>query len=132
MGDQPKGEVRPVTRDIVAFADLGERRVIHNPLWEPSGSEHLAGTTGPTPYTISWSPSTRAHGSYPRATSSSPGSWWRECDYEKLGNARLLDPSEYTIQRQLGYITLRLPLQPDEVLAVAYEFTVERAGVPGR
>ena len=45
-------------------------------------------------------------------------------DYEKLENARLLDPSEYTIQPQLGYITLRIPLQPDEVLAIAYEYTV--------
>ena len=34
--------------------------------------------TEPTPCTISWSPGTRVHGSYPKATSFSPGGWWRE------------------------------------------------------
>ncbi len=45
-------------------------------------------------------------------------------DYEKLENARLLDPSEYILNDKLGYISLNQALNTDEVLAVAYEYTV--------
>lgn len=45
-------------------------------------------------------------------------------DYEKLENARLLDPSEYVLNEKLGYISLNYALNADEVLAVAYEYTV--------
>ena len=44
-------------------------------------------------------------------------------DYEKLQSARLLSPSEYTVNQALGYISLRSSLQTDQVLAVAYEYT---------
>lgn len=44
-------------------------------------------------------------------------------DYEKLESARLLSPSEYTLNPSLGYISLRSTLQTDQVLAVAYEYT---------
>ncbi len=44
-------------------------------------------------------------------------------DYEVVTSARLLDESEYTVNRQLGYISLFRKLQNDEVLAVAYEYT---------
>ena len=45
-------------------------------------------------------------------------------DYEKVENARKLTEREYTIDRKLGYISLNAALNADEVLAVAYEFTV--------
>lgn len=45
-------------------------------------------------------------------------------DYSKLENARKLSPSEYTFHPQLGYISLNQKLQNDEVLAVAYQYTV--------
>ena len=44
-------------------------------------------------------------------------------DYEKLQSARLLSPSEYSVNQALGYISLRTALQTDQVLAVAYEYT---------
>ena len=44
-------------------------------------------------------------------------------DYEKLQSARLLSSSDYTVNQALGYISLRTPLQTDQVLAVAYEYT---------
>ena len=112
------------SRDIVAFADLGERLVIHNPLWEPSGLNTWPANRANTLYDQLV---TQYAGARELSESNQllPGELVVGSDYEKLGNARLLDPSEYTLQRQLGYITLRLPLQPDEVLAVAYEFTVD-------
>lgn len=45
-------------------------------------------------------------------------------DYSKLENARKLSPSEYTFHPQLGYVSLNQKLQNDEVLAVAYQYTV--------
>lgn len=43
---------------------------------------------------------------------------------EKLANARLLNPNEYTLDPILGYISLNQSLNADEVLAVAYQYTV--------
>ncbi len=46
-------------------------------------------------------------------------------DYEKVESARLLQSSEYTLNEQLGYISLKQALNSDEVLAVAYEYTYQ-------
>ena len=45
-------------------------------------------------------------------------------DYEKLERARKLTESEYTLHPQLGYISLNQALNNDEVLAVAFQYTV--------
>ena len=45
-------------------------------------------------------------------------------DYVSLENARRLMPNEYRINSQLGYISLNQRLSNDEVLAVAYQYTV--------
>ncbi len=44
-------------------------------------------------------------------------------DYEKIENARKLKETEYTLNRELGYVSLNSALNADEVLAVAYEYT---------
>ncbi|UAY52556.1 T9SS outer membrane translocon Sov/SprA [Ferruginibacter albus] len=43
-------------------------------------------------------------------------------DFEKTF-ARKLDSTQYVYNRQVGYISLSQPLQPDEVLAVAYQYS---------
>jgi cell surface protein SprA len=45
-------------------------------------------------------------------------------DYVTLESARKLDQGEYTLNSQLGYISLNQRLTNDEVLAVSYQFTV--------
>ena len=45
-------------------------------------------------------------------------------DYEKLERARKLSSQEYSIHPQLGYISLNQALNNDEVLAVAFQYTV--------
>ncbi|SRX53012.1 cell surface protein SprA [Aequorivita sp. CIP111184] len=45
-------------------------------------------------------------------------------DYVTLENARRLDSGEYSLNSQLGYISLNQKLNNDEVLAVSYQFTV--------
>ncbi len=48
-------------------------------------------------------------------------------DFEKLQSARLLSSSEYSVNTTLGTISLNTTLQPDEILAVAYEYTLNGA-----
>jgi len=45
-------------------------------------------------------------------------------DFEKIENARKLNDREFTFNKQLGYISLNSALNSDEVLAVAYEYTL--------
>lgn len=45
-------------------------------------------------------------------------------DYSILENARKLTQAEYRLQPQLGYISLSQRLSNDEVLAVAYQYTI--------
>ena len=44
-------------------------------------------------------------------------------DYSILENARLLDQSEYTLDEQLGFISLNQSLNNDEVLAVSFQYS---------
>ncbi len=45
-------------------------------------------------------------------------------DYEKIENARLLSPTEYTYNSKLGFISLNSTLNDDQVLAVAFQYTI--------
>jgi cell surface protein SprA len=45
-------------------------------------------------------------------------------DYVTLENARKLQPNEYSLNPQLGYLSLNQKLNNDEVLGVAFQFTV--------
>ena len=49
----------------------------------------------------------------------------KSLDFERVTGARKLDPSEYTFNRQLGFLSLSRQLQNDEVLAVAYEYNYQ-------
>jgi cell surface protein SprA len=48
-------------------------------------------------------------------------------DFEKM-NARLLAPQEYTFNEQLGFVSINLNVQPDQVVGVAMTYTYN--GVP--
>ena len=111
------------TRNIIALTDLGEgSRVIHTD-WGGSGDVV---------------PSNSANGEYAAmvnqyvnarnidqtsSTLDAISQFEGGADYEKLESARLLNSSEYTINTALGYISLKSTLQPDQVLAVAFEYT---------
>jgi cell surface protein SprA len=45
-------------------------------------------------------------------------------DYEKVELARKLRTSEYTLNRKLGFISLNTRINPDQILAVSYQYTV--------
>ncbi len=45
-------------------------------------------------------------------------------DYVSMENTVKLDSTQYTLHPQLGYITLKQKLNADEILAVAFEYTI--------
>ncbi|KUL06577.1 MAG: hypothetical protein XE13_1043, partial [Proteiniphilum sp. 51_7] len=109
-------------RNIVALADLGEHRTIHNPRWQPMGAEEIPYNRGNTLYdelTTTYAGIRDIR----QGMTLLPGDVVNGTDYEKLENARLLSPAEYSYHPQLGYLSLNMPLQPDEVLAVAFEYS---------
>lgn len=116
------------TRNIIAFTDLGE-----------SKATNLEGSPGQT--TEAKFPDNEANGLYTWAASQpgirgftgavsslsaqnvSPGPFLQSKHYEKIENARKLTDNEFSYNALLGFISLNLPLNNDEVLAVAYEYT---------
>ena len=108
-------------RNIVAFSDLGESRAISNSMWNV--------TDGPVPSNGANDLYSRMNANYSQirnldAVAVTIGSFLTGgTDYEKISNARKLKDNEYTLNADLGFVSLRTALTADEVLAVAFEFT---------
>jgi cell surface protein SprA len=111
-------------RNIVALADLGEHSHISNPQWSPSGVEDLPYNNTNTLYNAMVNSYTNARyiDQVNNVMNSIPGMEGGTA-YEKIENARLLSANEYYLNKNLGYLSLRQTLHPDEVLAVAFEYT---------
>lgn len=111
-------------RNILAFADLGENKRIGNNIWSPTGVSQVTNNGANNLYSqmVSTYSAIRDINQAIPTLSAIPG-FEGGTDYEKIESARLLTSSEYTLNSSLGYISLKSKLQPDEVLAVAYEYT---------
>lgn len=111
-------------RNILAFADLGENKRIGNNIWSPTGVNPATDNGANNLYSqmVSTYSAIRDINQAIPTLSGIPG-FEGGTDYEKIESARLLTSSEYTLNASLGYISLKFKLQPDEVLAVAYEYT---------
>lgn len=113
-------------RNIVAFMDLGENQVLGNNYWQPNMSQ-------PNPSNSSNNLLQVIKNEYPGARNINTVTQVLEPlsafgieggkDYEKVESARLLSPSEYTLNSTLGYISIKSQLNADEVLGIAYEYT---------
>lgn len=100
-------------RDIVGLSDLGESGA-------PGSRVRPDNSLTPVYSTIANNPSFRQPS---QATSLLLGLGLRQVtDFEKTF-ARKLNPNEYYFNPQVGWISLNQQLQPDEVLAVAYQYT---------
>ena len=110
------------TRNIVALTDLGENQKLSNPMWAASGQ--VPSNQANTEYAAMNSQYAAARDIDQAATTLDGGGLVGGADYEKLESARLLNSSEYTVNTALGYISLKTSLQTDQVLAVAYEYTL--------
>ncbi len=118
------------TRDVVGYMDLGETDP-YNSRW---------GGNPVSPY-----PDNNANSLYDQLTRSAQADQIRASftnvqtleggsynldkieDFQFLANARQLNSNEYTFHRQLGYISLNTALNNDQILCVAFEYTVNGA-----
>lgn len=114
------------SRNIVSFMDLGENSALACDYWRPdasaanpSNSSNNLLATIKTDYPGARNINTVTQALAPLASYGIEGGR----DYEKVESARLLQPSEYTLNSTLGYISLKTALIDDEVLGVAYEYT---------
>ena len=111
-------------RNLIAFTDLGEGTHISNPHWHSNGIA-VAANRANTLYDEVLQQYGDAR-DISRSTNvlDAISGFSGGTDYEKLQSARKLSSSEYNVNQTLGYISLTTALQPDEVLAVAFEYTL--------
>ncbi len=122
------------TKNIIGFMDLGEgtQNNIYN--------NTLVSDANPAPNANQ--PINTSNNLYGNITGGYPGSnlirsfvdasgelenigYENGIDFEKYEDARLLNPSEYKIHPQLGYISLNSSVQSDQILAVAFQYTYD-------
>jgi cell surface protein SprA len=116
-------------RNIAAFMDLAEGKGnIYNsiPNFQATGGTGALpqnSTNGMYEQMTSTYDGIRDVNNVTEVLSALPSSFQIGQDYEKVENARKLSSTEYSVNEQLGYISLNSALNNDEVLAVAYEYT---------
>ncbi len=110
------------TRDIVGFTELGESL---SERWGSKGDASAVPSNDANSEYNTMATTYAAARIIDQTTSVLDGisDFHGGVDYEKLSSARLLNNSEYTVNKALGYISLKTTLQTDQVLAVAYEFS---------
>jgi cell surface protein SprA len=116
------------TRNIIAFADLGEGKQQN---WQgtPGGNQTAVEPDNESNNLYEWAVSQPLVRGFSNAVSvlssqvTAPGPFMQAIHYEKVENARKLTEQEFTYNALLGYISLNNPLNNDEVLGVAYEYT---------
>jgi cell surface protein SprA len=119
------------SRDVLGLLDLGENAPYNTPLVQggPGYSGLPAGFQGPgfTTQSNSLLQNLPAGSRFTNDPTNSVAGYFANSggtdNYAKLTYARKLTPKEFTLHPQLGYISLNYPLNNDEVLAVAYQYT---------
>ncbi len=109
------------TRDIVGFVDLAESSKISNPQWTGTGSA-MPSNNSNNLYSVIANEFADAR-NIDQTSTVLDAFLQGGVDYEKVENARLLTSSEYTLNKYLGYVSLRSTLQSNQVLAIAFEYT---------
>lgn len=110
------------TRDVVGLMDLGESSpFLQPPIINPLGGSFPANGVNDLYGRIVSDPGSRN----PALVVNKLNSMGLQAvqDFEKTF-ARKLDSTQYTFHRQLGFVSLNITLQPDEVLGVAYQYTL--------
>jgi cell surface protein SprA len=118
------------SRDVIGLLDLGENQPYNKTIQGGAGFSNLpAGFQGPgfTQQSNSLLRSLPASARLTNDPSNALTNFFAASggtdNYGKLTYARKLTIKEYTLNPQLGYISLNYPLNNDEVLAVAYQYT---------
>lgn len=116
------------TRNVLAFTDLGESKPSNwsgNP-GNPSSSELPDNESNGLYDYLKGNQQIRSFNNAViplESQATSPGPFRQSKEYEKIENARKLSDKEFTYNSQLGFISVNMPLNNDEVLSVAYQYT---------
>lgn len=116
------------SRDVLAFMDLGENNPYNTTLFQGGSSAFPAGFQGPGFPQQSNNLLQNIPADARLTNSNSINSYFQGTggtdNYSKLTYARKLTDREFTLNSRLGYISLNSSLNADEVLAVAYRYTI--------
>ncbi|MCB0402960.1 MAG: cell surface protein SprA [Flavobacteriales bacterium] len=126
------------TKNIIGFMDLGEatqQNIYNDPLVIDNNPfptanfpfnnannlyYNIADTLGGSPYNTA-----NIRGFVNASQELEAQGYTNGIDFEKYEQARLLTPSEYTLNAQLGYVSLNSALNLDNILAVAFQYTLD-------
>ncbi len=114
------------SRNIVAFMDLGENKVLASNYWIPNPALNNPSNASNNLLEVikNQYPDARNINTVTQTLSSLEAFGIQGGrDYEKIESARLLSESEYTLNSTLGYISFKTQLGSDDVVGVAYEYT---------
>ncbi len=110
-------------RNILALQDLGEKKP-YNPLFSAVTASYLPYNEVNNLKSVIDSSQVRNISNITTYLQGGNLNLVSGIDYEKVELARKLNPSEYTLNRKLGFISLNTRLNPDQVLAVSFQYTV--------
>lgn len=110
-------------RNVVGLMDLGEPQRIYNASVTSAGASNPNSNDANNLFADVRNFNRNSDGINQLLDTYFAGEGNNGTDYEKITGARILNPTEYTFHKQLGYITLTRKLQNDEALAVAFEYT---------
>ncbi|MBS1759174.1 MAG: cell surface protein SprA [Bacteroidetes bacterium] len=108
------------TRDVIAFMDLGETQP-YRPALGGGGTMPYNNANGLYGMLMS-NPNVRNSSLAFSTLTAAPFNLLPVQDFERTF-ARKLNPSEYYFNQRIGFLSLNQPLQPDEVLGVAIQYT---------
>ncbi len=120
-------------RDVVAIADLGETTRMTNtspdmqpptmPVYTDNQGEALPDNhANPIYPTLLADPRAKQVERIVNVLKTPPFNFEQGRDFVKV-TARLLSPTEYTFHPELGFVSLNVNIQPDQVVGVAFEYT---------
>ena len=113
------------TRNILCFTDLGEPNVnnLENQLWN-SGPFSVPDNAHNALYNnITSNSNVRNYVNASNELSGPSYNMEQGIEFEKVENARMLSPNEFTYNSVLGFISLNQSLNNDQVLGVSYQYT---------
>ncbi len=110
-------------RNIIALADLGEANPYHRNVHRTSSRDYPNPNANDLLQGMNYNQlnDINTASTYLR---SYRGGMTSGIDFEKVESARLLNSNEYTFNSKLGFISLNTRLNSDQVLAVAFQYTI--------
>ena len=110
-------------RNIIAVADLGEPNPYHKGINSTTSREYPDSNANDFLQGINYSQLRDLNTAF-TYLKTYRGGMNSGTDFEKVESARLLTSSEYTYNSKLGFISLNTKLNADQVLAVAFQYTI--------